>query len=118
MVTNELKAVAKKTSRMSRSHTSNVSSSPVRIKQNTKARLNDLLSLLNKHSFGRKLKPDDVIHYALGLVNETHVEEICESVLTNKDRLERLFRATKKEHRNLTKDQFYGLLMDGKVTMN
>jgi len=50
-------------------------------------------------------------------LNEAYLEQICDKVLTNKDRLELLFRKVAKEKRGITRDEFFGMLIDGKVTV-
>ena len=93
------------------------SSSPVRVKQSTKAKLTDLLGKANKLKAGRKIKPDDIIGFGLGLVTDEHLEQICNRSLTNKDRLEILFRKISKEKRGISRDEFLGMLLDGKVAI-
>ena len=92
-------------------------SAPIRVKQSTRNKLDDLLRRANKQKLGRKVKTDDLICFSLGLLNETHLEQICDKALTNKDRLELLFRKVAKEKRGITRDEFFGLLIDGKVTV-
>ena len=94
---------------------SNGASSPIRVKQNTKAKLNELLQRANKQKLGRKVKTDDLICFGLDLLTDAHLEQICNKALTNKDRLELLFRKVAKEKRGITRDEFVGLLIDGKV---
>ena len=93
------------------------SSAPVRVKQNTKAKITDLLGKANKLKAGRKIKPDDLIGFSLDLVTDEHLEEICSRSLTNKDRLEILFRKVSKEKRGISRDEFLGMLLDGKVAL-
>ncbi len=93
------------------------SSSPVRVKQSTKAKLTDLLGKANKLKAGRKIKPDDIIGFGLSLVTDEHLEQICSRSLTNKDRLEILFRKISKEKRGISRDEFLGMLLDGKVAI-
>ena len=92
-------------------------SSPIRVKQSTRNKLDDLLRRANKQKLGRKVKTDDLICFSLDLLNEAHLEQICDKALTNKDRLELLFRKVAKEKRGITRDEFFGLLIDGKVTV-
>ena len=48
---------------------------------------------------------------------DDHLTTICDGTLSNKDRLELLYRRSAKERRGLTKDEFFGLLLDGKWTV-
>jgi len=92
-------------------------SSPIRIRQSTRGKLDDLLRRANKQKLGRKVKTDDLICFSLGLLTDEHLDQICNKTLTNKDRLELLFRRVAKERKGLTRDEFFGLLIDGKVTI-
>ena len=92
-------------------------SSPIRVKQSTRNKLDDLMRRANKQKLGRKVKTDDLICFSLGLLNEAHLEQICDMALTTKDRLELLFRRVAKEKRGITRDEFFGMLIDGKVTV-
>ncbi len=91
--------------------------SPIRVRQGTRSQLDDLLRRANKQKLGRKVKTDDLICFSLGLLTEDHLDEICNKTLTNKDRLELLFRRVAKERKGLSRDEFFGLLIDGKVTI-
>ena len=92
-------------------------SSPIRVKQSTRSKLDELLRRANKQKLGRKVKTDDLICFSLGLLNEAHLDQICDKALTNKDRLELLFKKVAKEKRGITRDEFFGMLIDGKVTV-
>ena len=81
-----------------------------------RVKMDELLKRANKHKLGRKVKTDDLICFSLGLLTDEHLEQICNKTLTNKDRLELLFRRVAKERKGLTRDEFFGLLIDGKVT--
>ena len=96
---------------------SDCASSPIRVRQSTRGKLDDLLRRANKQKLGRKVKTDDLISFSLSLLTDEHLEQICNKTLTNKDRLELLFRRAAKERKGLTRDEFFGLLIDGKVTL-
>ncbi len=92
-------------------------SAPIRVRQKTKAKLEQLLKQANKDQPGRKVKPDDLICFALGLISDEHLAEICDRKLSNKDRMEQLFKNFSKERRGATRDEFLGLLLEGKVSI-
>ena len=94
-----------------------IAASPIRVRQSTRVKMEELLKRANKHKLGRKVKTDDLICFSLGLLTDEHLEQICNKTLTNKDRLELLFRRVAKERKGLTRDEFFGLLIDGKVTI-
>ena len=90
-------------------------STPVRIREKTKAKLKHLLRQANKDRPGKKVKADDLMLFALELITEQHLAEICNKTLSNKDRMELLYRKIAKEKRGITRDEFFGMLLDGKV---
>jgi len=93
----------------------NGTTAPIRVKQKTRDKMDDLLRRANKNKLGRKVKTDDLIFFSLELVTDEHLSRICDKTLTNKDRLEILFRKASKDRKGLTRDEFFGLLLDGKV---
>jgi len=92
------------------------STSPVRVSPKTRGKLDQLLRQANKDRLGRRVKPDDIMAFALGLVTDEHLAMICNQTLSNKDRMEVLFRRIAKERRGLNREEFFGLLLDGKLT--
>jgi len=88
----------------------------IRIRDKTKARLEQLLRQANKDRSGRKVKADDLICVGLELVTDQHVAEICDKMLSNKDRIEMLFKAFSKERRGTTREEFLGALLNGELT--
>ena len=92
----------------------NATSAPIRVKQKTRAKLDQLLRQANKDRVGRRVKADDVIAFALGLVTGDHLASICSATLSNKDRFELLFAKLAKEKKGLSREQFLGLLLEGK----
>jgi len=92
-------------------------SSAVRIRHNTKVKLEQLLRQANKERLGRKVKVDDLLVFALGLITDQHLAEICNKTLSNKDRMELLYRKLSREKRGITRDEVLGALLDGKMTI-
>ncbi len=66
-------------------------SSPIRVRQSSRVKLDDLLRRANKQKLGRKVKSDDLSCFSLGLLTDEHLEQICSKTLTKGDRLELLF---------------------------
>jgi len=85
------------------------------VRHETKAKLEQLLRRANKERLGRRVKPDDLIGFALSLITDAHLTTICDGTLSNKDRLELLYRRMSKERRGLTKEEFFGLLLGGNL---
>ncbi|MEI8028019.1 MAG: hypothetical protein WCI18_16840 [Pseudomonadota bacterium] len=88
----------------------------MRIRYKTKAKLEQLIRQANKERLGKKVKVDDLIMFALGLIDDQHLADICSKTLSNKDRMELLYRKLAKEKRGITREEFLGMLLDGKVT--
>lgn len=99
-----------------RTSSKETASIPVRIRSKTKEKVDAYLARINKDRLGRKVKPDDLICFSLDLLNDAHLEEIGTSLLTNKERVEILYRKLAKTKRGLSKDEFLGMLLEGKVT--
>ena len=92
-------------------------SSAVRIRHKTKVKLEQLLRQANKERLGKKVKVDDLLLFALGLITDQHLAEVCNKTLSNKDRMELLYRKLSREKRGITRDEVLGALLDGKVTI-
>ena len=104
-------------SRMRRKATGEDTSIAVRIRRGTKDKLNLLLRQANRDRAGRKVKVDDLVLFAVDLISEQHLAEICNRIFSNTDRIELAYRRMSKEKRGLTRDEFFGLLLDGKVAV-
>ena len=114
MATNAIKVVNSDTAKVKQANPRSALS-PIRVKSKTRSLLDDLLKRANKSHVGRRIKADDVICYALNLVCDDHLADISQSALTNKDRLEMLFKQAQRKNRNLSRDSFYGLLLKGRL---
>jgi hypothetical protein len=87
----------------------------IRVSAATKARLDALLSKVNDKEHGRRVKADTLMAFALDLVSDAHLQSLRDASLSNMDRLEILFQQHRKKRKALTKDQFVGLLISGKL---
>jgi len=116
MTTNKLKSVANGESQVMQKRKETASSVPIRVKQRTKAKLEQLLKQANKDRVGRSSKADDLIWCGLALINDAHITEIRDKALSNKDRMELLFQSFLKERRGATREEFLGALLAGKLT--
>ena len=116
MTTSNTLNVAESKSGTKQKSSAGKASAPIRIGQKTKAQLDNLLEQANKDRLGRKIKPDDVVCYSLALMTGEHMQEVCNQTLSNKDRLEILFKKVSKERRGISRDEFYGMLLAGKIT--
>ena len=89
---------------------------PIRIRKKTKSKLELLLRQTNKDRPGRKVKADDLICFSLNLLTEQHLAEICDKMLSNRDRMEILFQQFLKGRRGATREDFLGELIKGRLS--
>ena len=92
------------------------SSMAIRIKSRSKDKIDAMIARVNKDRIGRRVKADDLICFGLNLLKEEHLEEIGTSLLSNKDKVEILFKKVSKEKRGITRDEFFGMLLDGQLS--
>lgn len=116
MATTKLQSVEVADPQVSQKKKISGTSSPIRVRQRTKLKLEQLLKQANKDRMGRRIKADDLIWCGLSLVTGDHIAEICANSLSNKDRLEILFQKFQKAKKGATREEFLGALLEGKLT--
>ena len=90
----------------------------LRVLRETKKRvLGDLVNL-NKKDFGHRITTDDYISLAISLVKPADLEQLKNQSISNGDRIEIAFQDYCKAVGKIEKDEFLGLLLDGKISMN
>src|SRR3989338_4637967 len=95
---------------------SKVASAPtvgLRLKRETKKRIQAELAKINKKDFGKKVRCDELIGTALSLLTERHIKELQDGSMTNADRLEIQYRDYIKKHGATSKDDFLGKILLG-----
>jgi hypothetical protein len=90
---------------------SNAATVALRVKRETKKRIQAELAKVNKKDFGKKVRCDELIGTALSLLTEQHFKALQDGSLTNADRLEQKFREHIRKHGPMTKDAFLGMLL-------
>lgn len=83
----------------------------IRIGNETEKKLAKLLGMANKKKFGRKIKCDQILGLALGLVAEEHLQTLQDASLTNEDRKEQLRQFYISEIGPISKDAFTGFML-------
>lgn len=83
----------------------------LRIKRETKKRIQAELAKVNKKEFGKKVRCDELIGTALSLLTEQHLKSLQDGSMTNADRLEIQYRDYVKKHGVTTKDEFLGKVL-------
>lgn len=89
-----------------------VSTTPIRVKRDTKRRLNHEISEINKKKLGRRVKMDDLVRLLLEELKPSHFEKLQEKSLSNKDRLEKQYRDYIAGHGKITMDEYLGKLLE------
>ena len=117
MSTNNEIIVSRENKNLPQRRAQNEKSSPVRIGIRSKEKLDALVKRVNRNKVGRKVKADDLIRFSLDLLNDEYLEEIRNKALSNKDRLEILFQRAAKERKGISRDEFLGLILTGKVSV-
>ncbi len=95
---------------------STVSTVSLRMKRETKRRVLVELAKVNKKSFGKKVRVDELICLLLPLLTDAHIKSMQDSSMTNADRLELQYRDYIKTHGAISKDDFLGQILIGKIS--
>lgn len=106
----------KQDSKVAKAKHPKVSTVPIRVKRDTQKKILLELAKANKKDFGRKLRAEDLIAFALTLVRPEHIAQLQETTLSNADRLEQQYRAFIAKHGSLSKDAYLGKLLGGTLT--
>ena len=85
----------------------------LRLRRETKKRIQAELAKINKKDFGKKVRCDELIGTALSLLTERHIKELQDGSMTNSDRLEIQYRDYIKKHGATSKDDFLGKILLG-----
>lgn len=85
--------------------------SSVRIKADLKKKAKAILLEANSKKLGRKIKLDDLLEVALGLVAPEHIQQLQERSMTYKNRLEILRRRYIETRGHISEDDFIGFTM-------
>lgn len=90
----------------------------LRVKRETKKRIQAELAKVNKKDFGKNVRCDELIGTALSLLTDQHFKALQDGSLTNADRLEAQYRDYVKKHGATSKDDFLGKLLSGKLAVS
>ena len=84
---------------------------PIRISKSTARQLKSIVTKCNRKPHGRKVKADDVLQKSLGLLEDSHLEEIKKSTYSSQDHLEIEFKKFCQVNGTTTKDEFLRFLL-------
>jgi len=90
----------------------------LRVKAETRKRIVAELAKVNRKSFGRRVRVDQLLNMLLSLVKAEHIQKLQEDSLSNSDRLEMKYREHIKKHGAVSKDEFLGLLLGAEGDKN
>jgi hypothetical protein len=85
----------------------------LRVKPETRKRVLVELAKINKKTFGRRVRVDQLLNVLLTLIKPEHIQKLQDESLSNADRLEMMYREHIKRHGNVSKDEFLGQLIGG-----
>lgn len=88
--------------------------SSLRVKPETRKRFLSELAKVNKKSYGRKVRADQLLSLLLTFVRPEHIQQLQQGSLSNSDRLEMRYREHVKKFGPTSKDEFLGLLLTEK----
>lgn len=88
----------------------------LRLNKSTAESLRRLVEKANKKEYGKRIRADQIVNTALALVRPEHLIDLQQSSMSNADRIEALFKVQVEKKKSLTKDEFYGLLLAGKLS--
>lgn len=88
--------------------------SSLRVKPETRKRFLGELAKVNKKSYGRKVRADQLLSLLLTLLRPEHLQQLQQGSLSNADRLEMRYREHVKKFGPTSKDDFLGLLLTEK----
>lgn len=93
-----------------------VSTVSLRVQRDTKKRIQDRISEINKNKLGsKKISADQLLSFALGLLTSSHFDQLKEMTMTNADRLELAYSNHIKTKGEISKDEFIGRLLNANV---
>jgi hypothetical protein len=77
--------------------------------------LQQLREKANRKNFGRRVRDNQILNLALGLVTSEHLQGLQDAALSERDRLRIAHEEHCKEFGKITLDHFLGLLMRGEI---
>ena len=88
-----------------------VKTDSLRVRRETKKKVQAELAAINRKDFGRAVTADEYVALAITLIQPSHLEQLKERSLSNRDRLEKKFQEHCSKHGKVSKDEFLGLLL-------
>lgn len=78
--------------------------------------LAQLAEKANKKDFGRKIRENEILNFAVKLVKDEHLKELQEKSLSERDQLNMAHQEYQKKNGKISIDQFIGKLLKGEIS--
>ena len=95
-----------------------VSTAGIRVRHETKKRVLQEVAKANKKDFGKRVRVEDLVALAIGLLEPKHVAELQEKSLSHADRLEQQYRAYNLKNGPISKDAYLGMRLSGEISVS
>lgn len=87
----------------------------LRVKKETRKRAVNDLKKINEKEFGRKVRMDEYLSFAINLMSQDHREMLQSSSLTHQDRLNRDYKIYVAQNGMISKDDYLGKRLTGEI---
>jgi hypothetical protein len=87
----------------------------IRVKKETRKKVLQDLTRINKKDFGRNIRADEYIALAISRITPGDITALQESSLSNADRLAKDYREHVAKHGPITKDEYLGKRLSGNI---
>jgi hypothetical protein len=91
-------------------------SATIRVSVDTRKRLVSELLKINKKQYGKRVKIDALLMLLLTKITSQDVTQLQEASLTGRDRIEQSYKAHCAKFGQITRDEYFALLLRPKVT--
>ena len=88
-----------------------VKTDSLRVRRETKKKVQAELAAINRKAFGRAVTADEYVALAITLIQPSHLDQLKDRSLSNKDRMEKRYQDYCAEHGRVSKDEFIGILL-------
>lgn len=88
---------------------------PIRVSHETKRELERLIEVIEHEGGKKRIKVDMVIRHALSKLKEQDIEELRSRTVSYSELFDREFHSYRAKDSDVTKDEFLGLVLLGKV---
>jgi hypothetical protein len=87
----------------------------LRLSEDSTEILKKLKDKANKKEIGKRIRSEPIVKLGLSLIEPRHLESLQQSSVSNEDRVKALLRTQVEKKKSMTRDEFWGLLLAGKL---